>query len=273
MKPIPLPEYDVVPLDHIADGVAGLRVLIVNVFAVSSARGWTLIDTGLALSAWRIERWVEQLYGRDAKPDAIVLTHGHFDHVGAAEELAERWNVPVYVSEPELPYVVGRESYPPPDPTVGGGLMALLSALYPRGPYDLGPRARMLPDLGQIPTLPDWRWIPTPGHSRGHVSLFRERDRTLLAGDALCTTKQESFLAVALQRPELQGPPTYFTTDWTAARRSVERLATLEPMTIAPGHGRPISGTDVAPRLHELADRFDEIAVPERGRYVEHPVR
>jgi glyoxylase-like metal-dependent hydrolase (beta-lactamase superfamily II) len=65
----------------------------------------------------------------------------------------------------------------------------------------------MLPEDGTIPGFPEWRWIHTPGHTVGHVSFFRDSDRVLIAGDALATTKQESFLAAAAQTPELHGPP------------------------------------------------------------------
>src|ERR671919_701782 len=90
-------------------------------------------------------------------------------------------------------------------------------------------RIRPLPVDGSIPAMPGWRWIHTPGHSPGHVSLFRDSDRTLIAGDAFVTTKQESAIAALTNRPEIHGPPAYFTPDWTASRRSVERLAALEP--------------------------------------------
>jgi glyoxylase-like metal-dependent hydrolase (beta-lactamase superfamily II) len=130
-----------------------------------------------------------------------------------------------------------------------------------------------LPVDGSIPHLPGWRSIHTPGHTAGHVSLFRDPDRALIVGDAFCTTKQESFFAVATQRPELHGPPAYFTTDWDAARDSVRRLAALEPAFIAPGHGQPMAGPETTQALRELADRFDEIARPEHGRYVEQPRR
>jgi glyoxylase-like metal-dependent hydrolase (beta-lactamase superfamily II) len=137
----------------------------------------------------------------------------------------------------------------------------------------LGDRVKVLPADGTVPTLPGWRWIHTPGHTAGHVSLFRESDRTLVVGDAFCTTKQESFLAVATQRPELHGPPSYFTTDWDAARDSVQRLAALHPSYIAPGHGQPMAGDTTLEALRDLAARFDEVARPEHGRYVEHPRR
>jgi hypothetical protein len=76
----------------------------------------------------------------------------------------------------------------------------------------------------------------------GHISLFRESDRLLIAGDAVSTTKQESFMAIASQRAELHGPPAYMTTDWDRARESVEQLAALRPATIAAGHGQALAG-------------------------------
>jgi len=149
--------------------------------------------------------------------------------------------------------------------------MALVSKMYPRGPVNIGDAVRPLV-AAAIPELPGWRWIHTPGHTTGHVSLFREGDRLLIAGDAFVTTKQESFLAVATQRPELHGPPAYFTTDWDAAEASVERLAALRPATVATGHGLPLAGPHVAEALSELARDFDRVARPEHGRYVAEPV-
>lgn len=269
MDAIPLPSYEVVSLDEIAAGVAGVRVLFVNVYGVrSSAGGWTLIDTALPLSAGKIKAWAEDHFGKGTKPDAIVLTHGHFDHVGAAKALLEDWNVPVYAHTDELPYLSGQLKYPAPDPGVGGGLMAVMSPLFPRTSADLSGRAQALPVDGSIPTLPGWRYFHTPGHAPGHISLYREEDKLLLPGDAFCTTKQESFLAVAKQTPELHGPPSYYTPDWDSARASVQLLAKLCPRTIAPGHGLPISGDLVPDQLQRLAINFDHIAMPDHGKYV-----
>jgi glyoxylase-like metal-dependent hydrolase (beta-lactamase superfamily II) len=202
-----------------------------------------------------------------------VLTHGHFDHVGALEDLAETWDVPVYAHELELPYLDGRSSYPPPDPTVGGGMLAVLSPFFPRGPINVGKRLRTLPADGSVPGMPGWRWIPTPGHTPGHVSFWRDRDRTIIAGDAFITTKQESVYAVAKQEPEMHGPPMYYTPDWEDARVSVCKLAALEPELAVTGHGRAMKGEDMRRALHQLADNFDEVAVPEHGRYVGHPAQ
>ena len=256
-------------MDDIAPGVKGLRILFVNVFALSTPTGgWTLIDAGLHLSAGRIKHWAESQFGEGTKPEAIILTHGHFDHVGAIEDLLKEWNVPVYAHPEELPFLTGQAKYPPPDPAVGGGLMAVLSPLYPRTSADLTGRVQPLPADGSVPTLPGWSWLHTPGHTSGHISLYRVSDKVLLPADAFCTTKQESFLAVAKQTPELHGPPAYYTPDWDSARASVLKLAHLRPQTIAPSHGLPMSGHEVADQLQELAVNFDAIAIPEHGKYV-----
>ena len=269
MDKIPIPFYEVTPLDNIAPGIKGLRVLFVNVFAVSlPSGGWTLIDTGLHLAAGKIRHWAEGHFGKDTKPNAIILTHGHFDHVGAVKDLRDTWNVPVYAHRDEFPYLTGHSKYPPPDPSVGGGLMAVLSPLYPRTSADLQGKVQALPEDGSVPTLPGWTYIHTPGHAPGHISLFRAEDKVLLPGDAFCTTKQESFLAVAKQRPELHGPPAYYTPDWNAARESVQALARLRPYTIAPGHGLPMSGAEVADQLQRLAMEFEHFAIPDHGKYV-----
>lgn len=267
MDGIEIPAEQVVPLETIAPGLTGLRIAFVNVFGVTHADGsWTLIDAGVPGSTALIRSWADNHFGKP--PVALVLTHGHFDHVGAAETLARQWRVPVYAHTLEFPYLNGTRSYPPPDPSVGGGAMALLSPLYPRDPINVGDKLHALPDGDTLDVLPGWRVVHTPGHTPGHVSFFREADRTLIVGDAFCSTKAESFFEAAIvQQPELHGPPAYFTSDWSAAQRSVEHLATLKPATVALGHGKPLSGPGVAQELQELADRFVQAALPENKRH------
>lgn len=262
-------------LDAIAPDVARLAQPIVNVYLVGSPasgdRGWVLVDAGLPFTAGQIADAAAGRFGPGARPAAIVLTHGHFDHVGALEELAARWDTPVYAHALEMPYVTGRSSYPPPDPSVGGGAMAWLSFLYPRGPVDVSERARPLPADGSLPGLPGWRWLHTPGHTAGHVSLYREDDGLLIAGDAFVTTRQESAVQ-ALTRPRhVHRPPAYYTTDWVAAGRSVQVLAGLEPATAATGHGEPMRGDELRQQLQSLAAEFEQRAIPPRGRYVARP--
>jgi len=260
--------------EELAPSVSRIAHRIVNTYLVSdSASGsWVLVDAGLPTSARAILKAAQQRFGRKAKPAAIVLTHGHFDHVGGLKRLLARWDVPVYAHSLELPYLTGRSDYPPSDPTVGGGMMSMLSRLFPRKGIDLGNRVQALPSGGHVPHLPQWRWLHTPGHSPGHISLLRDSDHTLIAGDAFVTVKQESAFSVLTQIQQVNRPPAYFTIDWEAARKSVQALAAWEPQVAATGHGVPMSGPQLIEQLNALSTDFDEIAVPTRGRYVRQAV-
>lgn len=261
-------------LIYVAPDVVGLRTVMVNVYFVGKpgdGNSWVLVDAGLPFSASKIMSVAAERFGAGTKPEAIILTHGHFDHVGALDELLRHWDVPVYAHHMELPYLTGRSDYPPPDPTVGGGMMAFMSRFYSRSGIDLGERIRELPDDETVPGLEGWRWIHTPGHTPGHISLFREIDGVLIVGDAFVTTKQESMMAVMTQRQELHGPPAYFTPNWEAARHSVERLARLSPSIAAAGHGKPMTGEMLALGLERLAREFNDLATPAHGRYVRYP--
>jgi glyoxylase-like metal-dependent hydrolase (beta-lactamase superfamily II) len=263
-------------IEELSPDLARLRIGFVNVYfigrpAEGSPSSWVLVDAGLSIGATQILSVAAERFGEESRPAAIVLTHGHFDHVGALDALLGVWDVPIYAHTLELPFLAGRADYPPPDPTVGGGVMARLSPLFPERGIDLDGRVHPLPATGEIPGLPGWRWIHTPGHSPGHLSLFRAADRVLIAGDAVTTTKPESMFSVLTQQQELHGPPAYFTIDWDHAHRSVERLAALHPRTIASGHGAPLSGDGVADDLIALARDFEERARPKHGRYVAQP--
>jgi hypothetical protein len=74
-----------------------------------------------------------------------------------------------------------------------------------------------------------------------------------------------------MQKKELNGPPKYFTYNWQSAERSVKLLADLEPDIAATGHGTPMAGQALRDGLHELANNFNQRAVPGHGRYVGDP--
>lgn len=249
-----------------------LCIQVVNVSFIGNPaqpHDWFLIDAGMPKSADEILSAAQSRFGKNSPPKAILLTHGHFDHIGAVIELAQHWNAPVFAHELELPYLTGTSNYPEPDSSVEGGLVAKLSSLFPNEAINVGEHLKLLPADGSIPDIPEWRWIHTPGHSPGHVSFFRNEDRSLIAGDAFITVKQDSLFKVLTQIQEINGPPRYFTTDWNAARESVKKLESLKPSIAVTGHGLPILGEQLSSGLEKLANEFDSIAVPDYGRYVE----
>ncbi|WP_085506855.1 MBL fold metallo-hydrolase [Thalassobacillus devorans] len=255
--------------DIIKEDLAIYQTLVANVCMIGAegSDDWVLIDTGIARYGERIQAACEKRFG-NRPPKAIILTHGHFDHVGSAKYLCKHWNVPLFVHPMEWDYVIGRRDYPVGDSTVGGGTIALLSPFFPSRGKNLAKFAEKLPEDGSLPFLPDWRYIHTPGHTPGHISLFREKDRALIAGDAFATEKTESSLSVFTQAQHVHGPPAYYTHNWREAEASVKLLAELDPSVAITGHGLPMEGEVLNKQLNELADNFRELAIPKHKRNI-----
>jgi glyoxylase-like metal-dependent hydrolase (beta-lactamase superfamily II) len=249
--------------EYVADGVSYFTVAgFVNVFFIGSPGSpWFLVDTGLPRTAARTMQVAAELFGTE--PEAIILTHGHFDHAGAVDELSRAWRVPIYAHPLEMPYLRGRSDYPPKDSSMGGAI-AHLARLLPVSGINLGRRVRPLPADGTIPGLDGWRWIHTPGHTAGHISLMRDEDRVLIAGDAVATMDLDSWTAIAAEHAEIARPAAPFTTDWQAAQQSVRAIFDLKPSVIAAGHGVPVYGPGIEPALRSLTVNFP---LPKRGRY------
>ncbi len=245
---------------------------IVNVIFIGKpkADNWALVDAGMPKSAEKIIKVAEKRFGKNSKPSAILLTHGHFDHTGSIIELIEKWKVPVYAHPLEFPYLTGENAYPEPDASVEGGTLAKISRVYPHEPITITKALEELPADGSVPGLPDWKWIHTPGHSPGHVSFFRGKDRTLVAGDAFVTVKQDSLYKVLVQKKEIHGPPRYLTTNWNAAWDSVRQLKDLQPQFAVTGHGTAMEGDELRSGLEKLVENFEQLAIPDYGKYVKN---
>jgi glyoxylase-like metal-dependent hydrolase (beta-lactamase superfamily II) len=253
--------------DLLAEDILRLPTLFANLYIVGAAQSWALIDAGLPGFARSITRGVERRFGPGARPQAIILTHGHWDHAGSALELSKQWDVPILAHPLELPYLTGKSDYAPADPTVGG-IISIAARLFPSSGYDFRSRVLPLPAGGVVPGFPEWRWIHTPGHTQGHVSLFRERDAALLAGDALTTVNQDALVPALTRTPVFYRPPAPFTVDWDAAEASIHALADLSPRTVGAGHGWPLQGETTAGQLRQFASAFRR---PAYGRYVNAP--
>lgn len=242
---------------------------IVNVVMLGNpeAGDWILVDAGMPHTGKEIISVAQERFGNRA-PKAIVLTHGHFDHVGGLPDMIDTWHVPVYAHPLEFPFLTGKQAYLKPDPSVEGGLLAKLSFIYPTAPIDIEAHLQPLPSDHSVPFMPDWVWVPSAGHSPGHVSFYRATDHSLISGDAFTTVRQDSLYKVLIQKEEVNGPPRYLTTDWQAAWESVKNLELLQPALVVPGHGQPMRGEELREGLKTLVEAFDRIAIPDHGKYV-----
>ena len=263
-------------MEIIAPGIAWVPTSFVNAYLLGEPSGpWALVDTGLSGFGWKIRAAAAERFGADSRPEAIFLTHGHFDHCGNARALSDHWDVPIYAHPLEMPYLTGRSDYPPPDPTVGGAI-AMMSRVLPHGSHDFGARLRHYgapgsPETGgPLPGFDGWRWVFTPGHAPGHVSLFRDSDRTLLAGDAVVTMNMDSWVEMVAKQRELATGGSPFISDWNEYAQSLHTLAELSPVTLAAGHGYPMSSGELPGDLERFARHF---SAPPHGRYVSEPAR
>ena len=196
--------------------------------------GDVLVDTGIEQSADKIAGMLE---GRSLS--AIALTHAHGDHAGSVRRLADRFGVPVWCGERD------REAAETGRLVVAPALKRpRLTALANATAGFAGvPVARTLAEGDSLTA--GFTVLDTPGHSPGHVSFWREADRTLICGDVYFN------MHVLTTAPGLRQPPQLFTTDPAENRRSERRLAALEPSTAGCGHG-PVLRDDAARALRDF---------------------
>jgi glyoxylase-like metal-dependent hydrolase (beta-lactamase superfamily II) len=169
---------------------------------------------------------------------ALVLTHGHSDHIGFAERLRVERNVPVSVHEADAALARGEV----PNPSKGFGptkVSPLAGFLW----FSLRRGGLRTKHLGEVATFGDAatldvpgspRVILTPGHTPGSAVLHFTSRNALLIGDAFAT------YAVTTGKRGPQIAP--FTADETQALESLARIEDVQADLALPGHGDPWTG-------------------------------
>ena len=98
-----------------------------------------------------------------------------------------------------------------------------------------GPSHKVDRVLGEGDEVAGFRVVHAPGHAPGEVIFFRDSDRVAICGDVV---RNMSFLTAM---PGVRQPPDEMTYDPAENRRSIRKLAALEPILILPGHGPEIT--------------------------------
>lgn len=198
--------------------------------------GGVLVDAATRQAEGRI---FKQLAGRTLS--AHALTHVHPDHQGSSHAVCERFDVPLWCGEHdadrmETGAVIG-DKLPH-----SGRAMRLYAAVQER--WWVGPPHPVARRLHEGDEVAGFTVLETPGHTQGHISFWRERDRVLICGDVF------NNMNLLTGVPGLHEPPKVFNVDSAQNRASMRRLAALRPSLVCFGHGPPLRDPD---KLAEFA--------------------
>lgn len=203
--------------------LSGFPPNAINVYLI----GDVLID---AATRWAGRRILGQL--GDRKLSMVALTHVHPDHQGVAKKICDRFQIPLACHVEDQPTMEGVRPMQPNHPLIW------FSSWVWSGPVH--PVSKPLKEGDEVA---GFKVIHTPGHTPGHVTFFREEDRVAIVGDVL------NGMSLLTTLPGLHEPPRVFCTDPAQNRKSIFKVAELEPKVLCFGHGPPLTDMRVFERF------------------------
>jgi glyoxylase-like metal-dependent hydrolase (beta-lactamase superfamily II) len=192
--------------------------------------GDVLIDAG---TRWDRRRIFAELNGVEIS--MLALTHVHPDHQGVAKDVCEERGVPLACHEDDVDAMEGKR--PVQETAPGHPINRLIRRVWQGPPHPVDRRLREGDEVA------GFRVIHAPGHARGEVIFFRDSDRLAICGDVIRN------ISYATGLPGIKEPPEIFTYDPVENRRSIRKLAALEPSLILPGHGPAVTDMDAFGRF------------------------
>jgi hydroxyacylglutathione hydrolase len=209
---------------NLAPGVWRLKELpapTINVYLAEDV----LIDAG---RRWDRRRIFAEIEGREIS--MLALTHVHPDHQGVAKDVCEARDIPLACHVDDVEAMEGKR--PMQEAAASNPVNRVIRAIWQ------GPPHRVDRALQEGDEVAGFRVVHAPGHCRGEVIFFRESDRVAICGDVI----RNMSYATAL--PGIKEPPGIFTYDPVENRRSIRKLADLNPSMILPGHGPAVTDID-----------------------------
>ena len=205
---------------------------------LDAINGPTLVDTGLPGQLDAIATVLAEAGVGVQDLKRIILTHQDIDHVGSLHDLVQASGARVLAYAVETPFIDGSE--PPrfarPEVLAQRPELRAVAAQFQPTHID-----EQLEDGARLNLAGGVRVIATPGHTPGHMCLYHERTRTLIAGDALTSSDGQ-----------LMGPNESATPDMPTASQSVRKLAELDVQTIICYHGGAVT-EDANKQLQRVA--------------------
>ncbi len=193
----------------------------VNVYLVEDV----LIDAG---TRWDRGRIFAEIEARELS--LLALTHVHPDHQGVAKDVCEARDIQLACHADDVEAMEGRR--PVQEAAPNNPFNRIIKRIWQGPPHKVD---RVLSEGDEVAGL---RVVHAPGHARGEVIYFRDSDRVAICGDVIRN------MSYATGLPGIKEPPDIFTYDPAENRRSIRKLAELNPSLILPGHGPAV--TDIA---------------------------
>jgi glyoxylase-like metal-dependent hydrolase (beta-lactamase superfamily II) len=214
-----------------------LGTSLVNWYLVEDGGRFTVVDAALPRYRRQLDEKLASLGRNISDVEAVVLTHAHPDHVGAAESIRKDARAPVFVHSADREMAVERKS----QPREKGMLPYLRHPMAWRLILHFA-KSGMPGKTAEVTTFEDGevldvpgrpRVIHTPGHSLGHVSFHFERHGALIVGDAMCSLNP----LTGARGPQTM--PGAFNVSTAQALESLGRLEQVRDAVVHFGHGEP----------------------------------
>jgi glyoxylase-like metal-dependent hydrolase (beta-lactamase superfamily II) len=187
----------------------------INCFVIDDV----LIDSGIRSSGKKILKSV-----RNAGITKHVLTHAHPDHQGSSAIICDTLNIPLWTSESEM------ENAESGNTTRDYSDSRHLIARFQQN-FWAGKGHKVSHVLKEGDSVGSFTVVDTAGHSKGHISFFRERDKVLIVGDMFTNMNLMTTIVGLNQSPDL------FTTDRKKNLESIKKIAGLKPRILCFAHG------------------------------------
>lgn len=199
----------------ISDSVERIDGTMANAYVISLGGKKVLVDAGTAGSGRKIVDFFTRI---GFKPDFVLITHYHVDHVGGLKLIYDTFRPAIYAPGVEVPVIQGRQKM-----KVAPGLLPRLVATFSK--------AKPVEEVLDVATLPleGLKVIETPGHTPGSTSFLLKQGGLIFVGDAVSTRGGKASVT---------GMMTY---DHAKALESFDKIMGMEPITILPGHGEPLT--------------------------------
>ncbi len=223
----------------VADGIHRVEDSFTNWYLVQEDRRFSVVDSGVPASWQSLQEALRRLGAQADDVEAVVLTHGHFDHLGFAEQARQTWNVPVFVHENDVPLTQHPWRYDHERPRsyyFATQLRALpIVAAFVRNRAFWPAPVKQVTRFsdGQLPVPGSPTVVFTPGHTHGHCALHFPGRNAVIAGDAVVTLDPYT----GRKGPRIVAGAA--TVDSARNLQALDALARTQAQTVLVGHGAP----------------------------------